>query len=214
MPWKKGRKFRDPDWKNAPKETAALYLLSRQVYIDVVGSGLLYRFRKFYFSSPTTMLNYLWVINPRHKDAIRTIQLDIALVTYLGCFAADPARTCGRPFEMLAGCQNLQHFTLNIKLHPKYYRMQYKPGNWNHWQHWSLRQTPVSMTVSNTVLDLVAGCASLKRIRGLKSFELLWTPTRSSLQNPVNPVPFEKNNEVRITQVVEEIRALITSKQQ
>jgi hypothetical protein len=72
----------------------------------------------------------------------------------------------------------------------------------------------VSMTVSNTVLDLVAGCASLKRIRGLKSFELLWTPTRSSLQNPVNPVPFEKNNEVRITQVVEEIRALITSKQQ
>jgi hypothetical protein len=105
MPWKKGRKFRDPDWKNAPKETAALYLLSRQVYIDVVGSGLLYRFRKFYFSSPTTMLNYLWVINPRHKDAIRTIQLDIALVTYLGCFAADPARTCGRPFEMLAAAK-------------------------------------------------------------------------------------------------------------
>ena len=85
MPWKNGRKFRDPDWKNAPKETEGLYLLSRQVYIDVVGSGLLYRFRKFYFSSPTTMLNYLWVINPRHKDAIRTIQLDIALVTYLGC---------------------------------------------------------------------------------------------------------------------------------
>lgn len=209
MPWKKGRKFRDPDWKNAAQETAALYLLSRQVYIDVVGSGLLYRFRKFYFSSPTTMLNYLWVINPRHKDSIRTIQLDISLATYLKCFAADPPRTCGRPFEMIASCQNLQHFSLNIKLVPKHYRIQHK-ANVNHWQHWSYRPIPMSMTISNEVLDLVAACASLKSIRGLKSFELLWTPMWSSLQNPV---PFEKNNEVRINQVVEEIRGLITSEQ-
>lgn len=68
----------------------------------------------------------------------------------------------------------------------------------------------MSMTISNEVLDLVAGCASLKSIRGLKSFELLWTPMWSSLQNPV---PFEKNNEVRINQIVEEIRGLITSEQ-
>ncbi len=210
MPWKNGRKFRDPEWKNAPQETSALYLLSRQVYIDVVGSGLLYRFRKFYFSSPTTMLNYLWVINPRHKDSIRTIQLDIALVTYLRCFTADPPRTCGRPFEMIASCQNLQHFSLNIKLDQKYYRIQRGPPYGIHYWHWSYRGTPVSITISSTVLDLVAGCASLKSIRGLKSFELLWTPMGSSLPNPV---PFEKNNELRINQVVEEIRALITSEQ-
>jgi hypothetical protein len=208
MPWKNGRKFRDPGWNNAPQETAALYLLSRQVYIDVVGSGLLYRFRKFYFSSPTTMLNYLWVINPRHKDAIRTVQLDIALGTHFRCFLPNPPRTCGRPFEMIASCQNLQHFSLNIKLDRRYHEVQYKPGNGS---HWSLRQIPVSVSIYNEILDLVAGCASLKSIRGLKSFELLWKPVGSSLRNPV---PFEKNNEVRITQVVEEIRALVTSEQQ
>jgi hypothetical protein len=58
-PRKKGKRFHSPEWRNASRETIALYQLCRQAYIDVVGSGLLYKFRKFYFSSPTSMLNYL-----------------------------------------------------------------------------------------------------------------------------------------------------------
>jgi hypothetical protein len=58
-PRKRGNKFCDPEWRNASNETTALYQLCRQVYVDVYGSGLLYRFRKFYFTSPTVMLNYL-----------------------------------------------------------------------------------------------------------------------------------------------------------
>ena len=59
QPLKKGKKFYSPTWSDAAMETTALYQLCRQSYVDVVGSGLLYRARPFWFKSPTLMLNYL-----------------------------------------------------------------------------------------------------------------------------------------------------------
>jgi hypothetical protein len=59
QPLKKGKKFYSPTWPGAATETTALYHLCRQSYVDVVGSGLLYRARPFWFKSPTLMLNYL-----------------------------------------------------------------------------------------------------------------------------------------------------------
>jgi hypothetical protein len=59
QPLKKGKKFYSPTWPDAATETTALYHLCRQSYVDVVGSGLLYRARPFWFKSPTLMLNYL-----------------------------------------------------------------------------------------------------------------------------------------------------------
>jgi hypothetical protein len=59
QPLKKGKKFYSPNWPDAAMETTALYHLCRQSYVDVVGSGLLYRARAFCFRSPTLMLNYL-----------------------------------------------------------------------------------------------------------------------------------------------------------
>ena len=60
-PMKKGMKFYSPTWPEAPKETAALSETCRQIYVDVVGGGLLYRAKQFSFT-PGLMLNYLWVV--------------------------------------------------------------------------------------------------------------------------------------------------------
>jgi hypothetical protein len=68
-------------------------------------------------------------------------------------------------------------------------------------------------------LKTVAECVSLRSIRGLKSFEILWTPDPDYLNradpdyfNRADPVPFEEKNEVRILQMVEKLRELVTSK--
>jgi hypothetical protein len=196
IPWKKGSKFYYREWRNAPNETAALYLLCRQVYVDVVGSGLLYQFRKFSFTSPLTMLNYLWVINPRHKDAIRSIELDLNLSTYMKCFVDEPPRTCGRPFDMIASCRNLQHFILNIYISWGHYELHIPLHN--QWGRASVN--PIS--VSEHVLKLITGCIALKSIRGLKSFELYF----------VARLPIHETNQALILQITEEIRQLVTMK--
>lgn len=196
-PWKKGSKFYDRNWRNASKETEALYLLSRQAYVDVVGSGLLYQFRKFSFTSPSTMLNYLWVINPRHKDAIRTIELDLNLQIYKKCFDDKSPRACGRPFEMIASCKNLQHFTLNLGLYPWHSTIHRGPP-YNSWG-WG---TAKSVSVDESVLKVITDCVALKAIRGLKSFELIFHTS----------LPIEEKNQVRLLEVVEGIRKLVTMK--
>lgn len=198
VPWKKGSKFYYREWRNAPNETAALYLLCRQVYVDVVGSGLLYQIRKFFFTSPLTMLNYLWVINPRHKDAIRSIELDLNLSTYMKCFVDEPPRTCGRPFEMIASCRNLQHFILNIYISWGHYELHHLQPH-NQWGYVSAAHT---LSVSERVLKLITGCVALKAIRGLKSFELCFK----------SRLPIHETNQARILQVTEEIRQLVMMK--
>ncbi|KAE9381472.1 hypothetical protein N431DRAFT_539121 [Stipitochalara longipes BDJ] len=198
-PWKKARKFHDNEWRDAPKETAGLYLLCRQVYVDVVGSGLLYAFRKFHFTSPPTMLNYLWVINPRHKDAIRTIQLDMNLSMYLQCFDDNPPPKCGRPFEMIATCRNLQHFVLNLRMTRSQYSTQWEGS------YWTIRAAK-SISVNENFLQLILNCAALRDIRGLKSFEILFTPDWFSRTVP----PFTEKNQIRLIEVIEEIRGLVT----
>ena len=50
-------------------------LVCKQMYVDFVGGGLFYKNKEFYFKSTSSMMNYLWVINPAHKDMIRTIHL-------------------------------------------------------------------------------------------------------------------------------------------
>jgi hypothetical protein len=59
QPLKRCKKFYSPTWPDAAMETTALYQLCRHSYVDMVGSGLLYRAKPFYFKSPTLMLNYL-----------------------------------------------------------------------------------------------------------------------------------------------------------
>jgi len=60
--------------------------------------------------------------------------------------------------------------------------------------------------VDEKVMKLVSECVALRDIRGLKSFEMLFTP---DWYRPTLP-PFEEKNQMRIIQVVEEVRGLVT----
>jgi hypothetical protein len=61
-PMKKKEMFYSPNWPDAPTETAALSETCRQIYVDVIGGGLLYKAKQFSFT-PGLMLNYLWVVS-------------------------------------------------------------------------------------------------------------------------------------------------------
>ena len=58
---KKGNIFYSANWPDAARDTSALSETCRQIYVDVVGGGLLYKAKKFSFT-PGLMLNYLWVV--------------------------------------------------------------------------------------------------------------------------------------------------------
>jgi len=54
----------------------ALSLVSRQTYVDIVGSGLFYRLAKFNFTSVELMTNYIGRINPAHtKQCLRSLSV-------------------------------------------------------------------------------------------------------------------------------------------
>jgi len=75
------------------------------MYVDVVGSGLLYSTKTFVFTSPTLMLNYLWVVNPVHRSSIRTIELWIPLLNH---HKALPTKAV----SFLAECKGLRELKL------------------------------------------------------------------------------------------------------
>lgn len=57
----------------------SLTLASRQVYVDVVGGGLLYANTHFAFHSPDSMIRYLECINPAHCAMIRSMSVGMTL---------------------------------------------------------------------------------------------------------------------------------------
>ncbi|KAH7364155.1 hypothetical protein BKA65DRAFT_490567 [Rhexocercosporidium sp. MPI-PUGE-AT-0058] len=108
-PRKKGNKFCSPTWRKIAEETTKISLLSRQVYVDFVGSSLLYRFKPFSFSSPTLLLNYLCVMNPLHKNAIRSITLNIH-------FLPNSTTLPKKAFTYLSKCAGLEELRIRIHL--------------------------------------------------------------------------------------------------
>ena len=60
-PMKKGNIFFSHNWQEAARDTIAMSETCRQIYVDVVGSGLLYKTKQFSFTSGL-LLNYLWVV--------------------------------------------------------------------------------------------------------------------------------------------------------
>jgi hypothetical protein len=91
-------------------DTSRLYLLCRQTYLDVVGRGLIYSQKLFFFCSQTLMLNYLWVIHPIHLNAIQSIELNI---NYNHALALNT-----QAFDKLAECRSLKNLFINIKVSP------------------------------------------------------------------------------------------------
>jgi hypothetical protein len=77
--------------------------------VDVVGGGLIYHFKPFLFKGPARMLNYLWVIHPVHKDAIRTIKLQVHFRRNNKCLPANA-------LTFLPDCKGLKDLRLAIKI--------------------------------------------------------------------------------------------------
>ncbi|KAH7417342.1 hypothetical protein BKA64DRAFT_657682 [Cadophora sp. MPI-SDFR-AT-0126] len=160
-PRKKGVKFCSPGWANIADETTKFYQLSRQVYVDFVGSSLLYRFKSFSFDSPTLLLNYLCVINPLHKNAIRSITLNVY-------FRPTCTTLPNKAFTCLSKCEGLEELNINIhvpqdmcRLEPIFHGLTY---------------TTVSRStyeiLDKRIVQRIKDCETLKSIRGLKRFEL------------------------------------------
>jgi hypothetical protein len=152
FPRKNGNEFYSYNWPNAAGETAALYQLCRQTYVDVVGSGLLYSAKTFVFTSPTLMLNYLWVINPVHKDAIRSIVLWIS-------FTHRNKTLPSKAVEFLAGCKGLRHLDLRIDFDRSTCEMTRIHGS-------------KTFAVSDKLLGKIREWDALRQIKGLLSFDL------------------------------------------
>lgn len=119
-PRKKGVKFSSSNWPGAAHEALMLPLTCRQMYVDVVGSGLLYSHKTFSFTK-TLMANYLWVINPLHKEAIRSIQLEHRIVLNV--------TLPHKAFDMLATFKNLKHLTIRFDVCLEY-TAQYRAWDW------------------------------------------------------------------------------------
>jgi hypothetical protein len=70
-----------------------------------------------------------------------------------------------------------------------------------------------SISIYDYVLKAISECVALRSIRGLKSFEMLWVPKLRYYRGD-GPLPFEEKNEERLLLIGEEIRKLVTSKQE
>ncbi|KAK0126476.1 hypothetical protein ONS95_008073 [Cadophora gregata] len=163
-PRKNGDKFRSPGWANIADETTKFYQLSRQVYVDFVGSSLLYRFKPFSFDSPTLLLNYLCVINPLHKNAIRSITLHIK-------FRPTCTTLPTKAFTFLSKCESLEE--LNIKVHLPHDLCTFSPLFHRPANSPTIRS---SFDISDRRLALkrIKDCETLKSIQGLKRFEFVF----------------------------------------
>lgn len=142
---------------NIQTETAQLYLLCRQSYVDVVGCGLIYALKLFLFASPNLMLNYLWVIHPVHLSAIQSIELHI---NYNYSLSLDSL-----PFEKLLECTSLKNLFITIFVRSRdCHRSVMHVGN-----NFS---APYSYALPESLLTKLADWKSIRQLRGLNSFRL------------------------------------------
>lgn len=156
-PRKNRMKFKSASWSKSDGETAQLYLLCRQSYVDVVGCGLIYALKLFLFASPNLMLNYLWVIHPVHLSAIQSIELHI---NYNYSLSLDSL-----PFEKLLECTSLKNLFITIFVRSRdCHRSVMHVGN-----NFS---APYSYALPESLLTKLADWKSIRQLRGLNSFRL------------------------------------------
>ncbi|KAH8603055.1 hypothetical protein B0O99DRAFT_604954 [Bisporella sp. PMI_857] len=108
-PTKDGKRFKSFTWPTAGKNSILLAETCRQMYVDFVGGGLLYRHIPFSFRSPILLLNYTLVINPAHRDLIRTIRLQQNIGS-----SAWPTTGLKKACLWLAECRGLQSLQLDF----------------------------------------------------------------------------------------------------
>jgi hypothetical protein len=144
--------------------------------VDVVGGGLIYHFKRFLFKGPARMLNYLWVIHPVHKDAIRTIKLQVHFRRNNKCLPANA-------LTFLSDCKGLQELRLAIKIDSDVCSYSI------------IRNYPAicEWKVPEDLLSRIMESQELKLIKGLKSFD-----TRIEVQHHQRFGQFGWNTQYRV----------------
>lgn len=185
-PVKKSKKFTSVTWPDAARETAGFYEVCRQMYVDIVGGALFYKFNKFAFRTPKLMDQYLSVINPCHKDAIKSIQI---------CFPFGPGSQKLLPaksLKILAGCEGLKHLSIQISID----LTRARPQNGR----------AVKYGISGAWLKMIRECKLLREIKGLKSFDLIFSITRYYFGNEISVRCEEWQRDPRVTDLANELR--------
>ncbi len=175
-------------------ETTKFYQLSRQVYVDFVGNSLIYRNKPFHFDSPNLLLNYLCVINPLHKDAIRSITLQVRL-------RKTATKLPDNALLFLNSCKSLQHFNLQILAVEELFVFQPVVA-----AQPAMRPRTPKFSMQRKVLDGMMQCESLRSIKGLKTFDLEFIlPERLGYSASKETVGLKK--------FIEEMRELMVKKE-
>jgi hypothetical protein len=194
-PRKNGKKFYSPNWPNSAQETASLYQLCRQTYVDVVGSGLLYSNKYFIFKSPTLMLNYLWVINPVHKDAIANVELTLS-------FRNGNKTLPSKAFEFLAECKGLRDLTLYMVVdHSNCDTTQYAASPYVIWYE-----------ISGKLLAKIREWDALRQIKRLLLFDLIMFVDARAWKGSLPPHRQITGAEGRYRQLEEDLREALLKK--
>ncbi|KUJ22721.1 uncharacterized protein LY89DRAFT_728840 [Mollisia scopiformis] len=173
-PRKKGKKFTSYLWKDPAGDTERLYMICRQTYVDLVGSGLLYQMIPFKFSSPQTMLNYLLVIHPVHRDAIRNIIVDINLIHVPKSFHPLALST-------LSSMTNLRYLEVQIIIAKRLFDRFIATAQGPYWNParytYGLNEKVIERLMKSVdPATLVEDEEDVKRWKSLETFVVFWAP--------------------------------------
>jgi len=154
-PHRHGKAFRDSKWKRAGAETNAIITICKQLYLDVVAGGLVYKYKTFFFPGPVLVRQFLWSIRPSHKNAIRSVQLTL---TFHGMLEKRGKES----LIAIRGLESLQHFGLKVD-DPYSASRDVIRGMPDASKEWD---------ISESYLLMVSDCKHLKLVTGLLSFRL------------------------------------------
>lgn len=143
------------------KYNAIIGTLCRQAYVDIVGGGLLYRQAHFDFRSSYSFVNYLSVVNPAHKEAIRSMQVRMDLVDTKKNYFMDSRRIPPRLIDLLLSCRNFRRLTIRIE----------EVINHGTGHYWWLART-FEKSWENRLRLLKESCERLRGLELLETFEL------------------------------------------
>ena len=142
----------------------ALTAVCRQSYADTVGSALLYKVAHFHFDSPGAMYDYLEIITPARKNAIRSIYLRFGLERIRPDVSYSLSET--HALESLRSFESLRKLTLTVSLQgPATYewRACLYCGVWHLWNVTS---------IPDEALAKIKDTAWAAGVHGLKLFKL------------------------------------------
>lgn len=133
----------------------------RQIYVDVVGGGLLYAISTFAFNTPEALMKYLGCINPAHLALIKSVDVSMTLSESITRLPTDL-------LAFLGSMSSLEELLLTFRVSKGACALQGQ----SHMVHHGLVVTlPRYWCVSAYVLSRL-GAATWGDLQGIKNFEI------------------------------------------